>query len=146
MPIHILDESPDFPAPPFATCFVPGRFNSYEDVYRFGKTVDVLTIEIEHVHTGALKALQAEGLTVHPAPDILERIKDKGLQKEFYAQNRIPTAPFRIFDHYAELEAALDTGELAFPFVQKTRTDGRPPKPARPAQAYPRRYTGRRTG
>ena len=62
LPVHILDESPDFPAPPFAAGFVPGRFNSYEDVYRFGKTVDVLTIEIEHVHTGALKALQAEGL------------------------------------------------------------------------------------
>jgi 5-(carboxyamino)imidazole ribonucleotide synthase len=76
------------------------------------------------VHTGALKALQAEGLTVHPAPDILELIKDKGLQKQFYAQHGIPTAPFRIFDHYAELETALDTGELPFPFVQKTRTEG----------------------
>ena len=124
LPIYILDESADFPAPPFATRFVPGRFNSYEDVYRFGKTVDVLTIEIEHVHTGALKALQAEGLTVHPAPDVLERIKDKGLQKQFYAQHGIPTAPFRLFDHYTELETALDTGELPFPFVQKTRTDG----------------------
>ncbi|MBK6948551.1 MAG: 5-(carboxyamino)imidazole ribonucleotide synthase [Haliscomenobacter sp.] len=124
LPVHILDESADYPAGPFAASFTAGYFNRYEDVYAFGKTVDLLTIEIEHVHTGALKQLQAEGFTIHPDPSILEIIKDKGLQKKFYHDRGIPTAPFQLFDSEQSILDALGAGTLAFPFVQKTRTAG----------------------
>ena len=53
-------------------------------VVAFGQQADVLTVEIEHVNTDALKSLKAAGKIVHPDPDILEIIKDKGLQKQFY--------------------------------------------------------------
>lgn len=124
LPVHILDESADFPAGPFAAAFTTGYFNRYEDVYAFGKTVDLLTIEIEHVHTGALKQLQAEGLTIHPDPSILEVIKDKGLQKKFYQDRGIPTAPFQLFDSEKSIRDAVGAGGLSLPFVQKTRTAG----------------------
>lgn len=124
LPIHILDSSSDFPAGRFASVFTTGSFNDYDTVYQFGKTVDLLTIEIEHVHLGALKQLKQEGLTIHPDPDVLELIKDKGLQKLFYQEKGIPTAPFQLFEHYTDLEAALDAGTLRPPFVQKSRTDG----------------------
>lgn len=124
LPVHMLDESADFPAGPFAASFTTGYFNRYEDVYAFGKTVDLLTIEIEHVHTGALKQLQAEGLTIHPDPSILEVIKDKGLQKKFYQDRGIPTAPFQLFDSEQSIRDAVGAGALSFPFVQKTRTAG----------------------
>ena len=124
LPVHILDESEGYPAGPFAASFTEGYFNRYEDVYAFGKTVDLLTIEIEHVHTGALKQLQSEGLTIHPDPSILEIIKDKGLQKKFYQDRGIPTAPFQLFDYEESIRNAVRTGELSIPFVQKTRTAG----------------------
>ena len=64
LPIYFLDESRDFPAGPFATGFTEGSFKNYDDVYNFGKQVDILTIEIEHVNTDALLQLEKEGIDV----------------------------------------------------------------------------------
>lgn len=124
LPIYFLDESKGFPAGPFATGFTEGSFKDYSSVYNFGKTVDVLTIEIEHVNTDALMQLEKEGLLVHPKPTALQLIKNKGLQKDFYQKNGFPTAPFRIFDDTSALLIALEKSEIGFPFVQKSRTAG----------------------
>lgn len=124
LPLYILDESSDFPAGMHAPEFIPGNFRDYEDVYEFGKNMQVLSIEIEHVNTEALHQLEKEGVLIHPAPDKLEIIKDKGQQKLFYWGHNIPTAPFQLFDSEQDLLQALNTGKLSFPFVQKTRTAG----------------------
>jgi 5-(carboxyamino)imidazole ribonucleotide synthase len=84
----------------------------------------VLTIEIEHVNTDALHTLEQQGKTVHPAPCILEIIKDKGRQKEFYRQHGIPTAPFEIFQDEKALKEAIQKGDWSLPLVQKARTAG----------------------
>lgn len=124
LPTYFLDKDPSFPAARFAAHFEAGDFNLESDVLRFGQMVDVLTIEIEHVHLGALHQLQAKGLTIHPSPTALETIKDKGLQKLFYAEHGIPTAPFVLYESYEKVLHAFKNGELKPPFVQKTRTDG----------------------
>lgn len=119
-----LDASRSFPAGPVCSHFVEGNFNNYNDVYAFGKQVDVLTIEIEHVNTEALLRLEAEGVKVHPAPAALNLIKDKGLQKQFYQKHRLPTSDFKLFDSGDAIRAALQSGQLSYPFVQKSRTAG----------------------
>ncbi len=119
-----LDASRSFPAGPVCSHFVEGDFNDYDDVYAFGKQVDVLTIEIEHVNTDALLRLEAEGVKIHPAPAQLNLIKDKGLQKQFYKKNGLPTSHFQLFESGEAIRAALQAGQLAFPFVQKSRTAG----------------------
>ena len=124
LPLWALDKQADYPAAPYIQRLVCGNFNDEKDVLAFGKEVDLLTIEIEHVNTAALHQLQAEGLRIHPAPQILDTIKDKGLQKLFYQQHQLPTAAFTLFDHAEQLREALDTGQLHYPFVQKSRTDG----------------------
>ncbi|MEZ5056764.1 MAG: 5-(carboxyamino)imidazole ribonucleotide synthase [Saprospiraceae bacterium] len=124
LPICFLDSSEDFPAGPFSFEFTEGDFNNYEDVYAFGKDKDVLTIEIEHVNTAALHQLKKEGKKVHPDPEKLDIIKDKGLQKLFYQEHNIPTAPFRLFEDENAVKEALKKGEIKFPFVQKSRTAG----------------------
>ena len=124
LPLWALDKQADYPAAPYIQRLVCGNFNDEKDVLAFGKEVDLLTIEIEHVNTAALHQLQAEGLRIHPAPQILDTIKDKGLQKLFYQQHLLPTAAFTLFDHAEQLREALDTGRLHYPFVQKSRTDG----------------------
>ena len=119
-----LDASRSFPTGPVCSHFIEGNFNNYNDVYAFGKQVDVLTIEIEHVNTDALLRLEAEGVKVHPAPAQLNLIKDKGLQKEFYLKNGLPTSDFQLFESGEAIQMALQAGKLSYPFVQKSRTAG----------------------
>ncbi len=119
-----LDGSKTFPAGPVVSHFVEGNFNNYKDVYAFGKQVDVLTIEIEHVNTEALLKLESEGVKVHPSPSALNIIKDKGLQKEFYKKNNLPTSPFNLWKSGATIKNAIQSGKLNFPFVQKSREAG----------------------
>jgi 5-(carboxyamino)imidazole ribonucleotide synthase len=124
LPFYVLDESADFPAAPYCTRFTEGSFQNYQEVYQFGKTMDVVTIEIEHVNTEALLQLQKEGVTVHPSPQALTIIKDKGLQKQFYAENGLATAPFTLYESEAEVLSAITAGKIVYPFVQKSRTAG----------------------
>lgn len=124
LPIWSMDTSASFPAAPFSTKFIEGDFKNYDDVYNFGKQVDVLTIEIEHVNTDALLQLEKEGVKVHPSPAKLNIIKDKGLQKQFYVEQNLPTSEFSLYAGAEEMRVAVKNGTLKFPFVQKSRGGG----------------------
>lgn len=120
----VLDTSRDFPAGRVCTEFTEGDFKNFDDVMAFGRDKDVLTIEIEHVNIDALHALKAEGKQVHPDPEALEIIQDKGKQKEFYREHNIPTAHFEVFDDEQGVRAAFACGRWTFPCVQKSRLAG----------------------
>lgn len=122
--IWMLDKSKSFPGGNTCSHFVEGDFKNYDDVYNFGQQVDVLTIEIEHVNTDALLQLEKEGKTIHPSPSKLNIIKDKGLQKQFYYEHKLPTSPFRLFSGKEEILDAIEANKLRFPFVQKSRLAG----------------------
>lgn len=124
LPIYFLDQQLDFPAGPYGMGFTEGNFKDFDDVYAFGKDKDVLSIEIEHVNTDALLKLEKEGVIVHPSPRKLNIIKDKGLQKQFYAEQKLPTSPFKLYPDKESLLASIDSGERPYPFVQKSRTAG----------------------
>jgi 5-(carboxyamino)imidazole ribonucleotide synthase len=117
--VSILDPSADAPCAALAHTFVQGDFLDFDTVYRFGKTLDILTIEIEHVNTDALEKLSSEGVVVFPPPAFLRMVQDKGLQKEFYKQHGIPTADFRLISGKTELLEGI-----TYPFMQKMRTGG----------------------
>lgn len=121
---YILDPTPGCPASQVCTACTTGDFSNYDDVLAFGRDMDVITIEIEHVNTDALRALEQMGKVVHPAPAALDVIKDKGLQKQFYAENDIPTARFELFSDDKALREAIESGRWVLPLVQKTRTAG----------------------
>ena len=118
--VHVLDPAENAPCAAIANVFVQGDFADYDTVLNFGKEVDVLTIEIEHVNIEALEELERRGKLVFPRPAALRTIKDKGLQKLFYAAHNIPTAPFVLVEN--KTEAALHVSEG--PFMQKLRTGG----------------------
>ncbi|MEL7161542.1 MAG: ATP-grasp domain-containing protein, partial [Bacteroidota bacterium] len=124
LPIHVLDQNNGFPAAPYATVFMEGDFRNAEDVLAFGRQMDVVTIEIEHIDTGALHQLVKEGIKVYPQPDKVDLIKDKGLQKQFYAEHELATTPFELFPDAAAVRVAVTEGRWAIPFVQKARTGG----------------------
>ncbi len=121
---YILDPDEDCPAVGCCNHFVKGDFLDFDTVYRFGKMVDMITFELENVNIEALKQLKAEGLKISPDPEILELIKDKGRQKEFYSHHEIPTAPFKLFNNKGAIMEAINDGNVSFPFVQKLRTGG----------------------
>ncbi len=120
----VLDKDKTMPAAQVCTQFFEGDFNNFDDVYNFGKKVDLLTIEIEHVNIEALLKLEKEQVMIHPSPKSLAIIKDKGLQKEFLLKNNLPTSSFNIFDTKEEIISAIDSGKLTYPFVQKARLSG----------------------
>ena len=84
----------------------------------------MVTFEIEHVNIDALNQLTKEGKIVHPSSKALAIIQDKGLQKEFYANNNFPTAAFNLYKTKEEVLKAIDNKEIAYPFVQKSRKEG----------------------
>ncbi len=122
--IHVLDPDPECPASRLTNNHRVGSFRDYEEVLRFGEKMDCLTIEIEDVSTEALKVLEKKGVLINPSPSAIERIRDKGLQKEFLRAHEIRTADFSLYEGRKAIEAALATGELRFPFVQKLRRGG----------------------
>jgi 5-(carboxyamino)imidazole ribonucleotide synthase len=121
---YVMDKEENCPASSIASHFIKGDHTNFDDVYRFGKQVDVLTFEIENVNTEALKKLQTEGHRVVPDPSILELIQDKGLQKAFYHDRGIPTSPFRLCDTKEEILEQIAAKVITYPFVQKLRKGG----------------------
>jgi len=122
--VKILDPDTSCSAKPYAHEYVQGSFKDYDTVMAFGQNCDALTIEIEHVNTAALKALVKKGVVVHPSPDKLEIIQDKGLQKEFYKTHNIPSSPYILVRDEEEIKAKIASKEITYPFVQKMRTGG----------------------
>jgi len=85
--------------------FTRGKLTDYDTVMAFGKSCDVITIEIENVNVQALKDLRAMGKKVYPQPEVIALIQDKRTQKQFYEQHDIPTAPFILTANAAEVQA-----------------------------------------
>lgn len=121
---YVLDPDINCSSASLCTSFEQGSFKDFDTVYNFGKKVDLITFEIEHVNTKALKKLENEGKLVYPQPYALEIIKDKGLQKEFYKENGIPTSKFQLFSSKKEIVDAITKNLIQLPFVQKSREEG----------------------
>jgi 5-(carboxyamino)imidazole ribonucleotide synthase len=80
----------------------------------------MITIEIEKVNVDALERLEEEGVMVYPQSRVIRLIQDKGLQKQFFKQNDIPTAIFQ----FASNKESLSNVAIPLPYVQKLRKDG----------------------
>jgi 5-(carboxyamino)imidazole ribonucleotide synthase len=122
--IHILDPDPKCAARNYCTHFTEGSFKDYGTVVDFGRSVDMLTIEIEHVDEDALMALKQEGKIVHPSPESIFLIKDKGIQKILYKENGFPSSPFKYKEGDERLETFVMKNKINFPFVWKASRGG----------------------
>jgi len=121
---YVLDGDNNCPAGNIASVFVKGSHLDYDSVYQFGKKVDVLTYELENINIDALLKLKSEGLKIVPDPEILKLIQDKGLQKDYYKMNNIPTSAYRLFNDKNEILNDIASNKLHYPFVQKLRKGG----------------------
>jgi 5-(carboxyamino)imidazole ribonucleotide synthase len=118
--VKVLDPDREAPCRKLCDEFVVGSLGDYETVYKFGKKVDLLTIEIEKVNVDALEQLEKEGVQVFPQARIIRLIQDKALQKQFFKENDIPTAEFQVISSTEQLRKS----HIPFPYIQKLRRDG----------------------
>jgi 5-(carboxyamino)imidazole ribonucleotide synthase len=105
---YVLENDAQCPAAHLCHHFTLGNIQDYDAVYNFGKNLDALTIEIEAVNVDALEQLEKEGVKVYPTPSAIRTIKNKVLQKQFYKDNEIPTAPFFITQNASDVLAHID--------------------------------------
>ncbi len=122
--LWVMDKDFDYPAAKVTNQFIQGDFTRYDLVYQLGKLVDILTIEIENVNTEALHKLEKEGKEIYPQPTVIDIIKDKGRQKQFYLDHGIGTSAFHLCDNAAAILQLVADGKIRIPFVQKSRTEG----------------------
>ena len=117
---YVMEKEADCPAAHLCHHFIKGDITNFDDVYYFGKNLDVLTIEIEGVNLDALEKLEAEGVRIYPKPAALRIIKNKILQKEFYRNQQIPSSEFVVTSTLEELHTQLNF----LPAVHKLATGG----------------------
>ncbi|MBT8281068.1 MAG: 5-(carboxyamino)imidazole ribonucleotide synthase [Muriicola sp.] len=120
----VMDPSKDAPCRLACNEFVQGDLMDYQTVYKFGKNLDVLTIEIENVNIDALEQLEEEGVLVFPTPRELRLIQNKITQKLFYVDHDIPTADFSRFAYTSEIQESIRNGGLHLPIVWKSAQFG----------------------
>ena len=120
----ILESNKKAPCAEICNRFVVGDLLDFDTVYKFGKTVDLLTIEIENVNLDALDKLEVEGLTIYPKPKDLRIIQSKARQKNFYIDHQIPTAAFSHYAYLEELKHSYENNIINFPFVWKAARFG----------------------
>jgi len=116
----LMENDPECPAAHLCHHFVQGDIRNADDVYKFGKKLNALTIEIESVNEDALEKLETEGVKVYPRASALRTIKNKITQKQFYKSQQIPATAFVVTQNLADLEKQ----DSFFPAVHKIGVGG----------------------
>jgi len=120
----VLDPNAEAPCKISCDIFEQGDLMDFETVLNFAENVDLLTIEIENVNVEALEHLENQGKKVYPSAKTLKLIRDKGIQKEFYIKNKIPTSAFKCYQNKREMIKDIELNTVQFPIVWKSRTGG----------------------
>jgi 5-(carboxyamino)imidazole ribonucleotide synthase len=119
----VLENDASCPAAAVADAVIIGRLDEAAKIRELAAQCDVLTYEIEHVGVDTLLELEAEGKTIIPAPGVLKIIGDKGLQKTFYRDHKLPTTPFVLVNEAAHWQQAIQVLRSE-KLVAKLRTGG----------------------
>ncbi len=130
---HVMEADDDCPAAHLCRFFVKGSIRDFDAVYRFGKSLDAITIEIENVNIEALEKLESEGVKVYPKPSVLRIIKNKAAQKKYYTEHQIPTAAYAVIQSHTEV---ADHATL-LPAVQKLAEGGYDGRGVHPVNSLP---------
>ena len=104
--VHVLDPDPQCPARGLCDRFVEGALADPKAARELGSGADVVTFDREDMGGPSLAAL--ESLTaLYPGQDVLQRVQDRGVQKNWLARNGFPVGPYYLADDLAGLGEAL---------------------------------------
>ena len=122
--ILILDGSKDCPCEFLADTVFTGSSKNYNDVLEFGKKCDTIILEFEHINVEALEELEKLGKKVFCQAKFIKIIQNKGIQKDFYTENNIPTSKYIKIKNRQEFIELAENKKIEFPIMQKTFLDG----------------------
>ena len=103
--IRVLAEAEGMSAQIAATAV--GDYTDLATVRAFARDVDVITFDHEHVPQAVLRALQAEGVEVHPGPDALLYAQDKLAMREKLGELGIPMPDWARVESAEQLDAFI---------------------------------------
>lgn len=122
--LKFMDQVEDGPVSVLTNRYTLGDITSETDILHFAQDTEVVTIEIERVNVEALALLEKKGIKVYPQSSVIAKIQDKGIQKQFYLDHKLPSAPFKSYDNISSFVYDLDANRMKYPVVQKMRRDG----------------------
>jgi phosphoribosylaminoimidazole carboxylase len=103
---------------------VSGSFKDVDSIQELAARSDVLTIEIEHVDTQVLHAIEKEGkAAVEPSAQTIQIIQDKYRQKLHLKEHGVAVADSFALSENSEEELQRIGNAFGFPFMLKARKD-----------------------
>ncbi|RLK47772.1 5-(carboxyamino)imidazole ribonucleotide synthase [Microbacterium telephonicum] len=105
--VRVLAEEPGMSAQIAATAV--GDYRDLDTLRAFAQDVDVVTFDHEHVPQEVLRALDAEGVQVHPGPDALQFAQDKIAMRTRLSELDVPQPDWAAVTDAAGLQTFLDT-------------------------------------
>ena len=121
--LKLLADSPGDSAAQVIPDTVVGNYEDLEVLRSFAAQCDVITFDHEHVPSGHLHTLQAEGVLVRPGPDALVFAQDKGLMRERLQGLGVPLPRWTRVSTAADVEAFVDATS-GLPIVVKATKGG----------------------
>lgn len=120
---RLLSDTPQDSAAQVVRDVVVGDYRDLGTLRRFAEGCDVITFDHEHVPTGHLRALEADGVAVRPGPDALVHAQDKGVMRARLDALGVPSPRHRIVSDPADAAAFAAEGD-GWPVVLKTVRGG----------------------
>lgn len=122
--VSVLDPAPHCPAAQAGASQIVGELFDESCLERLLRTVDITTVDLEHVPVEALQRLHAQGHIVLPEPRVLGIIANKLEQKRTLARHGIPTSRFMPLPEPSR-RAVRDFGMPAVHKAERGGYDGR---------------------
>lgn len=120
--VRLLAEGPDVSAAGVVHDVTVGDYTDPATVRAFAADCDVITFDHEHVPTGLLRELEADGVAVRPGPEALIYAQDKALMRDRLTALGAPCPINRVVADPAALAAFGD--EHGWPLIAKTSRGG----------------------
>jgi 5-(carboxyamino)imidazole ribonucleotide synthase len=120
--LRILADSKDDGAALIAADVMVGNYRDLDDLRAFARGCDVVTFDHEHVPNEHIRALEADGVIVHPGSHALHFAQDKQAMRERLTELGIPSPRWAPVASVADLAAFAD--EVGWPVVLKATKGG----------------------
>lgn len=100
-----------------------GSFDSVDDMVKFAKTCDVITLENEFINSEILEEVQEKsGVPIYPSPKSFALIENKLIEKQTFEKAGIPVTPYAIVKNSLDLSDFGD--KYGWPFLLKSSKGG----------------------
>ena len=105
--VHALDPDPYCAARAVVDRVLTARFDDEAAALELARHCDVVTLEIEQVSAGCLRAAMRQA-PVRPGPTVLDVVRDRGRQKAWLRERGFPLGDYRVVGSAEELHSAID--------------------------------------